>query len=50
MEKSNTEYTAAALYEGGWRAADKEMLMTEYELTETEVNKICELLTKYETE
>lgn len=41
------ESSAAALYDGGWRAEDKEELMAEYELTEEEATKICEILASY---
>lgn len=42
------ESSAAALYDGGWRAEDKEELMQEYDLTEEEAEKICTLLASYE--
>lgn len=42
------ETSAAALYDGGWRAADKEELIGEYDLTEEEASKICKLLEEYE--
>jgi hypothetical protein len=42
------ETSAAALYDGGWRATDKEELIEEYDLTEEEASKICELLEEYE--
>lgn len=35
---------AAALYEGGWRAEDKEELMSEHELTEEEAAQLCKAL------
>lgn len=35
------ETSAAALYDGGWRATDKEQLIKEYELTEAEAEAIC---------
>lgn len=37
-------FEAAALYEGGWRAEDKEELMSEYELTEEEAAQLCKAL------
>lgn len=42
------ETSAAALYDGGWRAEDKDELMTEYDLTEEEADEICEYLAEYE--
>lgn len=45
-----TDYvsSAAALYDGGWRSTDKEELIEEYDLTEEEATKLCELLEEYE--
>ena len=42
------EMSAAALYDGGWRAEDKEKLIAEYELTEAEAAEICEWLKEME--
>ena len=42
------ESIAAALYDGGWRSEDYEQIKTEYELTDDDVTKICELLKYYE--
>ena len=42
------DMSAAALYDGGWRAEDKEQLMAEYDLSEAEATEICEWLKKYE--
>ena len=42
------EMSAAALYDGGWRAEDKEQLMAEYDLSEAEATEICEWLKEYE--
>lgn len=39
---------AAALYDGGWRAEDREDLIAEYELTEEEATAICNMLESYE--
>jgi hypothetical protein len=36
--------SAIALYDGGWRAEDKDQLITEYELTEAEADQLCEEL------
>ena len=44
----DVQSSAAALYDGGWRAADKEDLIEEYELTADEAAEICELLQEYE--
>ena len=40
--------SAAALYDGGWRAADREQLIAEYELDVAEADAICEQLRDYE--
>ena len=32
----------AALYDGGWRAEDRDEMKTEYDLTDDEVDEICE--------
>ncbi len=42
------ESMAAALYDGGWRAEDKDQLQAEYELTDDDVERIVDLLAKYE--
>ena len=42
------ESSAAALYDGGWRAADREQLIAEYELDADEADAICEQLRDYE--
>ena len=42
------ESSAAALYDGGWRAKDKEDLMQEYGIDEDKADAICELLKGYE--
>lgn len=44
------QYTVAVLFDGGWRSADKDALMREYDLTEIEADKICEELKEMETE
>ena len=44
----NNQYSAASLYDGGWRSEDKEALMAEYELTDEEAEEICEELKVYE--
>jgi hypothetical protein len=40
--------SAAALYDGGWRADDRDELIAEYDLTEEEADTICEMLREYE--
>lgn len=39
---------AASLYDGGWRAEDKEQFMAEHELTAEEAEAICEILRGFE--
>jgi hypothetical protein len=39
---------AAALYDGGWRAEDRDQLKAEYELTDEDVKHIVDLLATYE--
>lgn len=39
---------AANLYDGGWRAADREKMIEYYTLAEDEADAICELLEEYE--
>lgn len=39
---------AAALYDGGWRAEDKEQLQAEYDLTDEDVEQIVDLLAAYD--
>lgn len=36
--------TAASLYDGGWRADDREQLKTEYDFTEDELDELCKQL------
>lgn len=45
-----TDYrsSAAALYDGGWRAEDRDELIEEYRLTEEEVSEICKILAELE--
>ena len=42
------ESMAAALYDGGWRADDKDQLKVEYDLTDDDVERIVDLLAEYE--
>ncbi len=46
--KKDYESMAAALYDGGWRAEDKEQLQAEYGLTDDDVERIVDLLAEYE--
>lgn len=48
--RTMTDYitSAAALYDGGWRAEDKEQLIQEYGLTEEEANRLTERLADLE--
>lgn len=39
---------ASALFDGGWRAADRADLMDEYALTECEASQICVWLQRFE--
>jgi hypothetical protein len=39
---------AASLYDGDWRADDREQLIDCYDLTEDEADAICKLLEEYE--
>ena len=43
-EEHEIHSIAAALYEGGWRAEDKDWMMEEYGYTEEEVTLICKRL------
>jgi hypothetical protein len=36
--------SAIALYDGGWRAEDRDQLAAEYNLTTTEADQLCEAL------
>lgn len=40
----DSNYSAAALYEGGWRHYDVVDLIAEYDLSESETQKLCEEL------
>lgn len=41
------ESGGAALYDGGWRAEDRDQLITEYDLDAQDADAICEYLTEY---
>lgn len=45
-----TDYSssAAALYDGGWRADDRDELITEYQLTEEEADELCKILAEFD--
>lgn len=47
-----TDYrsSAAALYDGGWRAEDRDDLIEEYRLTEEEATTICKNLAEFEND
>lgn len=42
------ESIASALYDGGWRADDKDQLKAEYDLTDEDVERIIDLLATYD--
>ena len=42
------ESMAAALYDGGWRAEDRDQLKAEYGLTDDDVERIVDLLATYD--
>ena len=42
--------SAAALYDGGWRAEDRDQLAAEYGLTGEEAAEICEWLEAFAAE
>lgn len=43
----DVQASAAALYDGGWRAGDKEELMAEYGLSEEEAESVCQYLEEF---
>ena len=45
MMTMNNQYSAASLYDGGWRAEDRDQLISEYGLTADEADDICKELT-----
>ena len=47
MMTMNNQYSAAALYDGGWRAEDRDQLIDEYNLTEEEADEICKELAEF---
>ena len=44
MMTMNNQYSAASLYDGGWRAEDREQLISEYGLTADEADELCKEL------
>ena len=44
MMTMNIQYSAASLYDGGWRAEDRDQLIDEYNLTADEADDICKEL------
>lgn len=50
MTSINNQYTASALYAGGWRSADRDGLQMAYDLTEAEADQLCQELAQLEDE
>jgi hypothetical protein len=46
----NNQYSAAELFDGGWRSADIEEIKEDYELTDDETEEILEGLKEIEAE
>ena len=46
--RSETEYSAASLFDGGWRSKDREELISFYDLETEEADEICEELKRIE--
>lgn len=44
MMTMNNQYSAASLYDGGWRAEDRDQLIDEYNLTADEADELCKEL------
>ena len=44
MMTMNSQYSAASLYDGGWRAEDRDQMIDEYGLTADEADEICKEL------
>ena len=44
MDRYEAMTTACNLYDGGWRASDKDLLMEEYGITSEDAELICEAL------
>lgn len=50
MMTMNNQYSAASLYDGGWRAEDRDQMIDEYGLTADEADEICRGLAEVEDE
>ena len=50
QEEYDTQYSAASLYEGGWRASDLPDLIEQFNLTDDEAERICNELLEIEQE
>lgn len=48
QEEYDAQYSAASLYEGGWRARDLPDLIKQYNLTSEEANRIYDELLQIE--
>lgn len=48
MTRENAEYSAASLYDGDWRASDRDYMKDFYNLTDEEADELCEELQKLE--
>ena len=44
IKMKNIFDSAAVLFDGGWRAEDRDWLISEYDFTAEEADDICELL------
>jgi len=44
MMTMNNQYSAASLYDGGWRAEDRDQMLDEYGLTADEADELCKEL------
>ena len=40
MMTMNNQHSAASLYDGGWRAEDRDQLISEYDLTAEEADEM----------
>ena len=45
-QEHEVDLIATVLYDGGWKAEDKELLMQEYGMSEENTTLICEKLTE----
>lgn len=44
----DVKQAASNLYDGGWRSSDRDQLISEYDLTESEADEICDALSDIE--